>query len=122
VGEVKDGEMNGKGKITWSVGDVYEGEWKDGKRTGKGKCTWPDGSVYEGEFKGGNSHGQGTKTYRDGRRESGTWQHNKFMRQKMTQQNDPPDDDDIPGNSCHISFECKQVFKNLNHFNSKGRR
>jgi hypothetical protein len=34
-GEWKDGEMNGKGKYTYSSGNMYEGVWKDGKRHGK---------------------------------------------------------------------------------------
>ena len=36
-GEMKDGEANGTGKMTWHDGEVYAGEWKDGKANGKGK-------------------------------------------------------------------------------------
>lgn len=30
-GEWKNGDRNGRGKFTWSDGDVYDGEWKDGE-------------------------------------------------------------------------------------------
>ena len=32
-------------------GLIYEGEWKDNNRTGKGKFTWSKGDMYEGELK-----------------------------------------------------------------------
>jgi hypothetical protein len=32
---------------------MYEGAFKDGKMHGKGKLTGTDGNVYEGEFKDG---------------------------------------------------------------------
>lgn len=29
---------------------MYEGEWCEGKMNGKGKLTWPDGRMYDGEY------------------------------------------------------------------------
>lgn len=37
--------------ITLPSSTVYEGEWKDGNMHGKGKITWASGNVYEGECK-----------------------------------------------------------------------
>jgi hypothetical protein len=34
-GEMKDGRMNGRGKYTWTDGQVYDGEWKDDKMNKK---------------------------------------------------------------------------------------
>jgi len=56
----------GKGKYTYSNGDVYEGDRVDGKETGKGKCTWADGSVYEGDFVDDKRAGKGKYTYSNG--------------------------------------------------------
>jgi len=36
-GHFKYGLPDGKGKYTWSTGEVYEGFWKEGMRSGEGK-------------------------------------------------------------------------------------
>ena len=36
AGHVKDKNMNGKGRMIYANGDIYQGEWKDGKAHGKG--------------------------------------------------------------------------------------
>ena len=43
--------MDGRGKIIWPDGAVYEGEWKDGQKHGRGKYTHVDGTVYDCEWK-----------------------------------------------------------------------
>ena len=81
-------KRHGKGKMTYTNGDVYEGEWKDDKRCGMGELyrkkivgtsysykgewsndklnghgTYTDNyTTYEGEFKNGEYDGQGTLT------------------------------------------------------------
>jgi hypothetical protein len=40
TGTFKKGYPNGKGKYTWSTGEIYEGEWKMGVREGIGKYTY----------------------------------------------------------------------------------
>jgi hypothetical protein len=92
-GEFKDGELNGRGRVTflsgWTyegefkdnmpikanmktpTGDLYEGEFKDIKPHGQGLMIFRDGRKYEGEFKGGLAHGQGVMTLRDGRKYEG---------------------------------------------------
>ncbi|NQY74905.1 MAG: hypothetical protein HRT90_09115, partial [Candidatus Margulisbacteria bacterium] len=65
-GEWKEGEMHGRGKMTYASGAVYDGERKKGKRHGRGKMTYADGEVYDGEFKNGLRHGDGISVYPDG--------------------------------------------------------
>ena len=45
--------MNGKGKITYSSGSVYEGNFKDNQPNGKGKILFSDGGSYEGSWNNG---------------------------------------------------------------------
>jgi len=53
---VYDGEFNldthfhGYGIVKYVNGDMYEGEWKDGEKNGRGKLTLSNGKVYEGTF------------------------------------------------------------------------
>ncbi|MCB9015635.1 MAG: hypothetical protein H6541_07535 [Lentimicrobiaceae bacterium] len=39
-GQFKKGLPDGKGKYTWSTGEVYDGQWRAGKREGIGKYTF----------------------------------------------------------------------------------
>jgi len=66
IGGVCNGQLHGKGKITWSSGDVYEGDWVDGKRTGKGKMIYASGAVYEGDWVDDKQTGKGKMTYSNG--------------------------------------------------------
>ena len=45
-GFMRGGFRDGKGKMTWKSGVIYEGDWKEGKATGKGILQMPDGSNY----------------------------------------------------------------------------
>ena len=42
--------MNGKGKVTFSSGMVYEGDFKDCKFHGKGRTNFTNGCYYEGDY------------------------------------------------------------------------
>ena len=53
-----DIELNGKGKIKYENGDVYDGEIKGGIANGYGKIKYENGDVYEGEFKDGKPDGE----------------------------------------------------------------
>jgi hypothetical protein len=44
----------GKGKFTWSNGDVYEGDFFNDNFHGNGKIIVIDGTVKEGAFKDGD--------------------------------------------------------------------
>ena len=61
-GEIRYGQINGKGTYTFNNGINYVGEWKHDKMNGQGTITYPDGKKYVGEFKNGLWHGQGTLT------------------------------------------------------------
>lgn len=41
-------QREGKGTLTMSSGEVYEGHWDKDMRTGMGKATYTNGDVYEG--------------------------------------------------------------------------
>ncbi len=41
---------DGKGKMVYLNGDVYDGHWRNGKRDGRGKLKTASGDVYEGEW------------------------------------------------------------------------
>lgn len=65
-GQVVRQKMSGKGKMTFSNGDVYEGHFDNGAFNGKGLFTAKKGWTYEGEFVNGQPHGQGTLTTEKG--------------------------------------------------------
>ncbi|USW51415.1 Putative Zinc finger, RING-type, MATH/TRAF domain, Zinc finger, RING/FYVE/PHD-type [Septoria linicola] len=60
IGEFRDGEKNGWGKIILSsTGDIYEGTWEDSQMHGKGKLIEKStGNVFEGNFREGRKHGE----------------------------------------------------------------
>jgi len=76
---------NGKGKMTYKNGDVYDGEWKNNEKHGKGKMTYgKDGDVhkkykngvYEGHWINDQKWGEGKMTYTKNGRErvwEGPW-------------------------------------------------
>ncbi len=78
VGEFKDGNENGQGTETFPSGQKYVGGFRDGKRTGQGTFTWPDGAKFVGEYKDGKRNGQGTLTLSDGRKYVGEYKDDKF--------------------------------------------
>jgi len=52
--------MCGKGVLTWSSGDSFNGNWLDGLVHGFGVYTWADGGCYVGTWSRGLKDGQGT--------------------------------------------------------------
>ncbi|MCL2211744.1 MAG: hypothetical protein FWB95_07470 [Treponema sp.] len=72
-----NGKLNGKGKITFNMGDVYEGDCANGMPHGIGKYTWKDGVVYEGGWANNLQHGNGKYIYPDGRVNTGRWANGK---------------------------------------------
>lgn len=61
VGEVKDGNPHGKGKITVSDEEVrsYEGDWVEGIPCGRGIFCFTNGDIYEGEVYDAVPQGKG---------------------------------------------------------------
>jgi len=78
TGEVYEGdflksERTGKGKFTWASGNVYEGDWFKDEQVGKGKFTWAGGEFYEGEFLKNERTGNGTFSWTSGDSYEGDW-------------------------------------------------
>jgi hypothetical protein len=72
------GVRQGKGRITFFNGDVYDGQWQDDKRWGYGVYVYGAGSSskgdrYEGEWVADNMHGMGTYRWSIGDSYSGPW-------------------------------------------------
>ena len=70
-GEFKNWIKDGAGKMTYRNGDLYIGTWKGDD--GKGSITHKDGSSYEGEFRGEKKHGLGTYTLPSGNKYTGMY-------------------------------------------------
>lgn len=59
-GTYKDGVRNGRGKMVFPGGDIYEGEWVDGKMQGEGSYTYKKtGDIYSGAWVANKKHGYG---------------------------------------------------------------
>lgn len=67
IGEFQDKIPNGSGKFSYRSGISYEGQVKNGKLEGTGRLLYPNGDTYEGEFRESEENGQGKLTYKDGR-------------------------------------------------------
>lgn len=62
-GKLKNGKLDGPGKIFTPDGSVWQGQFVDGVLQGQGKKTWPDGIITEGEFINGLLQGKAKITY-----------------------------------------------------------
>ena len=60
----QEGNYDGKGLISISNGQKWEGQFKDGLPYGQAKITFPDGTKYTGEYK----NGMATYWYKDGQK------------------------------------------------------
>lgn len=54
------GNYEGKGRLRYADGEVYEGEFKANLYHGKGKLEYANGDVYEGDFVSAKQSGKGT--------------------------------------------------------------
>ena len=75
-GEIRGGQPNGNGTISYDTGMFVEGEFKDGEIV-EGKITYQDKSTYEGEFFRYKKHGYGVEKYADGARYEGQFLNNE---------------------------------------------
>jgi hypothetical protein len=68
VGNMKNGNIEGQGTMTYSDGTVYYGNWVADNRDGHGKLTYPDGTtLYEGNWKNNKPCDKnGTYIFRNG--------------------------------------------------------
>jgi hypothetical protein len=58
-------------------GTVYVGEWKNGQPHGFGKMYFPDSSLYVGTFRNGHADGEGQYIYSNGSFYEGEIQNNQ---------------------------------------------
>ena len=72
VGE-EDGEglPNGRGRLLFADGGVYEGDWRKGKQHGRGLYLWTCGDRYAGGWVDGQPEGDCIHTFADGGRFEG---------------------------------------------------
>lgn len=83
-GNIKNGNPDGYGKLTYVNGNKYEGNWKNGEPHGKGTFYWPDGRKYSGFFKNGKPNGPGSYNTKNGDQKQGKWDktEQKFLLEK----------------------------------------
>ena len=77
-GECIDKKLFGKGKATFTNGDVWKGEWKFGHFR-QGKRILHDGTVEDGEFKANKLDGKGKRIYSHGYVEEGLFKDGNFI-------------------------------------------
>ena len=71
-GSLKDGLLDGTGRLVWNAQRHYEGQFVQGRLQGQGKLTVAHG-VYEGQFADGDLNGPGRYTGTDGQRYEGAF-------------------------------------------------
>jgi len=59
LGQWKNGQKHGRGKLAWEDGSLYEGQWVNNMSNGKGRLIHSDGDVYEGDWVDNKAEGQG---------------------------------------------------------------
>ena len=71
--------MDGRGVLTFSNRDEYNGEWKDNKQNGQGDAKYHNGDRYVGEWKDNKKIGVGTYQRNDGNIQIGYWEDDVFF-------------------------------------------
>lgn len=67
-------KIEGKGKLTFADGSVYEGDFSDGKMHGKGRYQWANtGHWFEGEYTRNFKDGPGVYYYSEHNYKKGVW-------------------------------------------------
>lgn len=85
-GEWKDGKMHGNGIYRfWNMKEnrytqVYEGTFSDGKRNGIGKMKFSNHDIYEGTWQNDFRTGEGICWFADGNVFHGIWKFDKMLR------------------------------------------
>lgn len=82
-GAFQQGRMEGQGTLTLAYG-VYQGLFKDGDLNGPGRYTSKEGEVYEGSFANGEYHGQGVLSTANGNRYEGRFEKGQFVHGTLT--------------------------------------
>ncbi|CDW88864.1 morn repeat protein [Stylonychia lemnae] len=76
--DIVTNQRDGRGRLIYSNGSVYDGLWKNNEKNGYGRKISGDeqwqGVYYIGEFKDGKYHGYGKTYWKDGRIYEGQWE------------------------------------------------
>jgi hypothetical protein len=98
------GQRRGFGRFDFDDGKgYYESEWAAGNCNGKGRLVWSNGSVYQGEFQNGEVRGQGVRENPSGEiAEEGTWIEGKLHEPQVMIALEPPSSEctDCPSSHC----------------------
>lgn len=73
IGQMKNGQKNGKGRQNWPDGSFYEGYWFHDMAHGKGRLIHSKGTIYEGYWALDQAHGSGLYLTKDGSFYKGDW-------------------------------------------------
>lgn len=68
----------GKGKLIWSDGSMYEGWWMNNMTNGRGRLIHADGDVYDGQWLNDKQHGYGQYFHVDGSKYEGFWNQGQY--------------------------------------------
>jgi len=66
IGQVLNGQFNGKGVLTYKNGTIYQGDFKNNQKHGNGLLTQLNGSSYSGSFIDDQKHGYGVLSWING--------------------------------------------------------
>ena len=72
--------LDGKGKMNYPDGSVYDGEYRKDEKNGQGVYSLPDGKIYDGPWKKGLQHGEAMFTNSKGVTKKGVWKKGKRER------------------------------------------
>ena len=67
------GHREGKGRMIWNDGSVYNGQWKADKASGWGYLILSSGDYYIGRWRNDLAHGEGRYHHADGSEYVGNW-------------------------------------------------
>jgi tetratricopeptide (TPR) repeat protein len=70
--------VNGRGKMVYSNGNIYEGDFVNGKAEGHGTSNFADRATYTGQYSKDLFHGKGKYNYPDGSVYDGNWVNGKI--------------------------------------------
>ena len=84
VGQVKDGQFNGKGVLTYKTGAKYQGEFVNSKRHGQGITTQLNGNSFEGGYLNNMRHGKGTLKWISGAQIETEWENGQRIYPKKS--------------------------------------
>ena len=79
IGQVRNGEANGYGKMVFPEVGTYIGYFVNGKREGLGTFSWLRGDTYVGFWNSDKMTGNGTYTFYDGETIRGIWENNQIV-------------------------------------------